>query len=98
MKKKIVGLSERVFSWKDKKTGATRYGFNLCVEAPARGYVGLKVSEIFVDDSFPSFGDVANCIDNGHHDLYIGTVCNIEYNENGYIDLIEFNPKPLNKS
>lgn len=98
MKKKIVGISQEVFSWKDKKTGKQRFGFNLSVEGPVKGYVGVKVTEIFVDDTFSSFSEVASCIDTNHHDAYIGTFCNVEYNEHGYIDLLEFNPKSLNQS
>lgn len=95
MKKKIVGLSQNVFSWKDKKTGKERYGFNMSVMGPSKDYVGQRVTEVFVDDTFPSFDVIATCIDTDKHDVYIDTFCNIEYNEKGYIDTIEFNPKTV---
>lgn len=93
MKRKIVGLSSRVFHWNDKKTGEPRHGLNVFVEGLSRDAVGLKVWALFLDDSFSCFSEIAVDIDNMQHERYIGTECNVEYNEMGYLEDIQFNPK-----
>lgn len=95
MKRKIVGLSSKVFHWNDKKTGEPRHGLNVFVEGKSKDTIGLKVWQIFVDDTFSSFGEIAMDIDHNRYECYINTDCNIEYNENGFVEEISFNPKPL---
>lgn len=93
MKRKVVGLSARVFQWTDKRTGVRRLAFNLFVEGQARDTVGLKVWQIFVDDSFPCFKDVADAINEGRSKQYLGIVCDVQYNEFGFLEDIEFSLK-----
>lgn len=95
MKRKIVGLSEEVLHWKDKNTGKQKHGFSVFVTGKAKGVVGVKSISLFIDDKFLSFSEVATDIDYGRHDRYIDTECSVEYNEKGYLEDIEFNPKPL---
>lgn len=95
MKRKIVGLSEKVFHWNDKNTGELRHGLNVFVEGKSRDTFGLKVWQLFLDNSWSCFADLATAIDTNKHDIYIGTICDVSYNDQGYLEEIEFNPKNI---
>lgn len=98
MKRKIVGLSKNVFSWIDKKTGEKKFGLNVFIEASSRDTVGIKVWQLFIDNSFPCFNDIAVAIDNNKHSVYIGSICDLSYNESGYLEEIEFYPNDSDTS
>ncbi len=85
MKRKIVGLSE-VFNWVDKKTGVQKYGLNLFVEGTAKGVIGTKVWNLFIDNSFDVFDTIATTVDIGKGNSLIGICCDVSYNENGYLE------------
>lgn len=86
MKRKIVGLSGEVFGWIDKKTGVQKYGLNLFVEGTAKGVIGTKVWNLFIDNSFDVFDTIATTVDIGKGDSLVGAYCDVSYNENGYLE------------
>lgn len=98
MKRKIVGVSE-VFGWVDKKTGNQKYGLNLYLEGTAKDVIGLKVWNLFIDNSFDVFDSIATAVDSGKGGTLLDTYCDVAYNENGYLEelSIEFGSKQVSK-
>jgi hypothetical protein len=99
MKRKIVGLSKNVFHWTDKRTGEVKYAFNLFVEGRSHDTAGLKVWQLFVDNTWDIFGEISRDIDAGNQEKYLNTFCDVSYNEFGRIEEIELLPdsKPSSK-
>lgn len=91
MKMTCIGVSNTVFHWTDKRSGNQRAGFKMFFEYEnKREVVGLKSIEVFVDDTFDCFEQVAIDIEYKRAEKYQDAQCNVEFDENAKIIAIDF--------